>query len=114
MNLWRRGNIICINLIRARNASSIRHPLDHRCDHDAFAYSMGTQWLSNGHQRSFSHDAIRHDHPSGVYNTTGEKADERLYNVRRMLLPVTSLPLVHSRNDQKAKSVRVTLFVITK
>ena len=28
----------------------------------------------------------------GVYNTTGEKADERLYNVRRMLLSVMSLP----------------------
>jgi len=70
---------------------------------------MGVRRSSNGHRRTFSRDPIRHDYPLSVYNTIREKADERLYNVRRMPPPVTSAPFasrVRSRNDEEAKSAR--------
>jgi len=51
----------------------------------------------------FAQPFVHHDYPSSAYNTAREKADERLYNVRRILLLVTSFCLVHSRNDEKAK-----------
>ena len=73
------NNITRINPIRARNASSVRHPLDHLDMTTMRSHcSMSSQWSPNGHRRTFSHGAIRHDHPS-VYTIQPVKKLTNVY-----------------------------------